>query len=272
MVVVAAVAHEIVPGMSWEAAFVLGAIVGPTDPVSAAATFSRIGAPQRVRLLVEGEAMVNDGTALVAYRVALVAAVEGTFSFEHAALEFLYSAVGGVALGIAVGWLDLQIIRRQSDISLSIFFSVIAAYAAYILGEEAHVSGVLAVVAAGIFGGWNAHKAIDAGTRLSAIAFWGVMTSASRRCSSSCSGSRRRWSPTRSTSPRSRCRRVAVAGVVIAVRMLMAVGLGRVIAETLRERVASAGPACAARSRSPRRSPSTRRSTSDRRSSCSRSA
>ena len=238
MVVVAAVAHEIVPGMSWEAAFVLGAIVGPTDPVSATATFSRIGAPQRVRLLVEGEAMVNDGTALVAYRVALVAAVEGTFSFEHAALEFLYSAVGGVALGIAVGWLNLQIIRRQSDISLSIFFSVIAAYAAYILGEEAHVSGVLAVVAAGIFGGWNAHKAIDAGTRLSAIAFWGVMTFGLEALLFVLLGFQAPLVADEVDVSSLVLQAVAVAGVVIAVRMLMTVGLGRVIAETLRERVA----------------------------------
>src|SRR5688572_21879827 len=92
MCAVAVVAHAIVPGMSWEAAFVLGAIVGPTDPVAAIATFSRIGVPARVRLLVEGEAMINDGTALVAYRVALVAAVEGTFSAGDALLEFVGSA------------------------------------------------------------------------------------------------------------------------------------------------------------------------------------
>ena len=106
MVAVAVVAHAIVPGMSWEAAFVLGAIVGPTDPVSATATFARLGAPQRVRLLVEGEAMINDATALVAYRVALVAAVEGTFSAGEAALEFVVNGVGGVPAGIAVGWLE----------------------------------------------------------------------------------------------------------------------------------------------------------------------
>ena len=176
MAAVAVVAHALVPGMSWEAAFVLGAIVGPTDPVSATATFARLGAPARVRLLVEGEAMINDGTALVAYRVALAAAVEGTFSFDDAVLEFVTSAAGGVVIGVALGWLNLQVIRRQSDTSLSIFVSVITAYAAYIVAEEAGVSGVLSTVAAGIFGGWNAHASLDAGTRLSAIAFWRVMT------------------------------------------------------------------------------------------------
>ena len=112
MVAVAVVAHAIVPGMSWEAAFLLGAIVGPTDPVSASATFARLGVPERVRGLVEGEAMINDGTALVAYRVALVAAVEGTFSFGDALLEFAYSAAGGVAAGLAIGWLGYKVIEQ----------------------------------------------------------------------------------------------------------------------------------------------------------------
>jgi CPA1 family monovalent cation:H+ antiporter len=176
MAAVAVVAHAIVPGMSWEAAFVLGAIVGPTDPVSATATFSRIGAPARLRMLVEGEAMINDGTALVAYRVALAAAVEGTFSADAAAFEFLYSAAGGVAIGLATGWLGLHIIRRQTDVTISIFFTVIEGYAAYIVAEELHVSGVLSAVACGIYGGWNAHRMFDAGTRLSAVAFWSVLT------------------------------------------------------------------------------------------------
>jgi len=172
---VAVVAHAIVPRMSWEAAFVLGAIVGPTDPVAAIATFSRIGAPPRVRLLVEGEAMINDGTALVAYRVALVAAVDGTFSAGDALLDFVSGAVGGVAIGLAVGWLGIHVMRRQSDVALSIFATLIVAYGSYIAAEEVGVSGVLAAVASGVYSGWNAHSAMDAGTRLSANAFWNVM-------------------------------------------------------------------------------------------------
>jgi Na+/H+ antiporter len=175
MCAVAVVAHAIVPGMSWEAAFVLGAIVGPTDPVAAIATFARVGVPARLRLLVEGEAMINDATALVAYRVALVAAVEGTFSAGDALLDFVVSATGGVAIGIAAGWLGTQAVRRQSDVALSIFVTVIVAYASYIAAEELGVSGVLAAVGSGIYSGWNAHSAMDAGTRLSAIAFWRVM-------------------------------------------------------------------------------------------------
>ncbi len=175
MVVVAVVAHAIVPGMSWEAAFVLGAIVGPTDPVSAQATFSRLGAPARMRMLVEGESMINDATALVAFRVALVALTEGAFSFGEALLEFVVSAAGGAAIGLAIGFLFTRAIRRQTNDALGILLSVLNAYASYIVAEEAHVSGVLGAVAAGIYSGWYAHTALDAGTRLSAVAFWRVM-------------------------------------------------------------------------------------------------
>jgi monovalent cation/hydrogen antiporter len=176
MCAVAVVAHAIVPGMSWQAAFVLGAVVGPTDPVSATATFARIGAPARLRLLVEGEAMVNDATALVAYRVALVAAVDGTFSAGEALLDFVYSAVGGIAVGLAVGWAGIQVIRRQPDVAINIFVTLIMAYAGYIVAEELHMSGVLGAVVSGIYSGWNAASAMDAGTRLTGIAFWRVMT------------------------------------------------------------------------------------------------
>jgi Na+/H+ antiporter len=163
MAVVAVVAHQVVPGMSWEAAFVLGAVVGPTDPVSAQATFSRLGAPARMRLLVEGESMINDATALVAFRVALAAIVEGAFS------------VGGALVGLAIGWFFTRLIRKQSNEALGILLTVLNAYAGYIIAEELHLSGVLGTVAAGIYSGWFAHTALDAGSRLSGIAFWRVM-------------------------------------------------------------------------------------------------
>ena len=172
---VAVVAHTIVPDMGWAAAFVLGAIVGPTDPVSAAATFSRIGVPARVRRLVEGEAMINDGSALVAYNVALTAAVAGTFSLGGALLDFVWSAGAGIAIGLLVGWAGTEIIRRQDDVPLTIFVTLLIAYGAYIVAEEAHVSGVLAAVVSGLYSGWHAPSAFDAETRLSGIAFWRVM-------------------------------------------------------------------------------------------------
>jgi CPA1 family monovalent cation:H+ antiporter len=172
---VAVVAHALVDGLSWPAAFVLGAVVAPTDPVSAAATFSRIPVPDRVSVLVEGEAMINDGTALVAYRLAVAAAVSGSFAIGDAALDFMVSAVGGIAIGLAVGWLEVRVLRRQADAALTIFLTIGAAYGAYIAGEEAGVSGVLAAVVSGLYLGWFSHVAFDADTRLSAMAFWQVL-------------------------------------------------------------------------------------------------
>jgi Na+/H+ antiporter len=175
MVAVAVVAHALVPGLSWAEAFVLGAVVAPTDQVSAAATFTRIPVPERVSLLVEGEAMLNDATALVAYRLAVAAALSGTFHAGSAAVDFVLSAVGGIAIGLAAGWLEVRVLRRQAETALTIFLTVGAAYGGYIAAEEAGVSGVLAVVTSGLYLGWFSHLAFDADTRLSALSFWGVL-------------------------------------------------------------------------------------------------
>ncbi|HUR85362.1 MAG TPA: Na+/H+ antiporter [Solirubrobacteraceae bacterium] len=172
MVAVAVVAHAAIGDLSWAEAFVLGAIVAPTDPVSAAATFSRLGVPERVSVAVEAEAMLNDAAALVAYRVAVTAALAGTFSLGDAALEFLGSAAGGVAIGLAVGWIGQRLYRRLHDVPLAILLSVLYAYGAYVGAEELGVSGVLATVVAGCWFGWHSHELFDADTRLSAIAFW----------------------------------------------------------------------------------------------------
>src|SRR5215203_2109698 len=101
---VALVAHAVIDGMSWPAAFVLGAIVSPTDPVAATAIAGRIGIPRRIVTVVEGEALINDATALVAYKVAVAAVLTGSFSALHAGAEFIYSGLGGAALGLAIGW------------------------------------------------------------------------------------------------------------------------------------------------------------------------
>ncbi len=175
MCAVAVVAHATVDGMSWAAAFILGAVVAPTDPVAALATFGRLGVPERAKLLVEGEAMLNDAVPLVAFRVAIAAALSGTFSFFDATLDFIVAAAGGIAVGFATGWLLVQLIRRIPDRALAIFVSLLAAWASYIGAEELHVSGVLAAVVAGLYGGWHANSTLDADTRLSALAFWEVL-------------------------------------------------------------------------------------------------
>jgi CPA1 family monovalent cation:H+ antiporter len=184
MVAVAVVAHAVIGAISWQEAFLLGAILGPTDPVAAAAAFSRMGVPERVALAVEAEAMLNDAAALVAYNVARTAALAGTFALGSAAVDFVVSAVLGVAVGLAIAWVGVRVQRRLADVPLAIFLSVLFAYGAYIGAERlddlaayagiAHVqaSGVLATVTAGIWYGWHSHEMFDADTRLSALAFW----------------------------------------------------------------------------------------------------
>ena len=172
---VAVVAHLTVPGLSWAEAAVLGAVLAPTDAVAATAIFSRLGAPERVRLVVEGESMINDGTALVIYRIAVGVATGSAFSFGGAALEFVGVSLGGIAVGIAVGFLSDLIIRRQTDSGLSIFLSILTASGAYIGAEELHVSGILAAVVAGVYAGYRSPVALDADIRLNAVAFWSVL-------------------------------------------------------------------------------------------------
>jgi monovalent cation/hydrogen antiporter len=173
--VVALVAHATVPGMSWAEAAVLGAVISPTDTVAATSIFRRLGAPERVRLLVEGESMINDGTALVIYRIAVGVAVGGAFSFGGAVLEFVGVAAGGILVGIAIGLLSDRVLARLSDSDLTIMLSVLTAYGAYIGAEELHVSGILAAVVAGVYAGYRSPHTYDADVRLNAIAFWSVL-------------------------------------------------------------------------------------------------
>src|SRR5919197_1429602 len=116
---VAWAAHALIPGLPWEAAFVLGAVVSPTDPLAAATIMRRVGAPRRMVSSIEGEGLFNDATALVAYRVAVAAVVEGSFSLADAGLDFLLGAAGGVAIGLAVGWIAAEIRKRMTDAQVS---------------------------------------------------------------------------------------------------------------------------------------------------------
>src|SRR6185436_3111527 len=152
---VAVLAHDVI-GLTWPMAFALGAIVSPTDPVAATAIMRRLGAPRRLVNVIEGESLVNDATALVAYRVAVAAAVGGTFSAVDAGLEFVGAAAGGVAIGLAVGYLVAEIRRRMNDTPTELAISLLTAYAAFIPANELGLSGVLAAVTTGLYLGWRA--------------------------------------------------------------------------------------------------------------------
>jgi monovalent cation/hydrogen antiporter len=168
---VALAAHEVI-GMSWPLAFALGAIVSPTDPVAATAIMRQLGAPRRLVNFIEGESLVNDATALVAYRVAVAAAVGGTFSALDAGLEFLGAAIGGIAIGLAVGFVVGEIRRRLEDAPTEITISLLTPYAAFVPADELGLPGVLAAVSAGVYLGWRAPDLISAETRLQATAVW----------------------------------------------------------------------------------------------------
>jgi monovalent cation/hydrogen antiporter len=173
--VVGIVAHWVEPSLPWAACFALGAIVSPPDAVGAKAVLQRLSLPPRITVLLEGESLVNDASGLVLYRFAVAAALTGTFDAGQATLSFVGLALGGVAAGVAFGWLVTVVLGHLRDPTLSVIASFLAAWAAYIIGEALHVSGVLATVACGLVMGWRQHTVLSAVTRTQARAVWDVI-------------------------------------------------------------------------------------------------
>ena len=167
---VALLAHSVL-GMPWAVAVVLGAIVSPPDPVAATAVAGRLGLPRRMVSILEGEGLLNDATALVLYRVAVAAAVSGTFSIGEAGVELAVSAVGGTAVGLAVGFIGSRVLRRVSEAPVENTVKLLLPYVAWLAAERLHVSGVLAVLACGLLMArhWSS---ISSGARLQARQLW----------------------------------------------------------------------------------------------------
>jgi monovalent cation/hydrogen antiporter len=173
---VAAIAHALIPDLSWKAAVVLGAIVSPTDPIAATSIAERFDVPRRVVTVVEGESMINDAMALIVYKFAVAAVVSGTFSMSGAALQFLGSTAGGIGVGLVVGWIVAQVRRRLDDAPTEIALSLLTAYFAYLPAEALNVSGVLAAVTVGIYLGWRAPVLVTSpATRLQSEAVWEIL-------------------------------------------------------------------------------------------------
>jgi len=173
--VVAVVAHAAVDGLSWGAAFVLGAIVSPTDAVAATAIGRRLGLPRRVTTVIEGESLINDATALVLYRFAVAAVLTGSFSLLDAGLTFVVSAAGGIAVGVAVGFVVAAVRRRLDNPPAELTVSLLTGYFAYLPAEALGVSAVLAAVTVGIYMGWRAPKLITVQVRLQGSAVWEIL-------------------------------------------------------------------------------------------------
>jgi CPA1 family monovalent cation:H+ antiporter len=174
-VIVAVVAHAIIPGLPWGAAFVLGAIVSPPDAAAATAVVQRLGVPRRIVVFLEGESLINDAAALVALRFAVAAVVTGAFSLGEAAFQLLLVSIGGAAIGLALGWLVVWVERHLDDPPVEITLSFLAPLAAYLLAELLHVSGVLAVVVAGLYVGRRSARFFTADARLRGNTVWDLV-------------------------------------------------------------------------------------------------
>lgn len=172
--VIAVVAHFIA-GLSWPVAFVLGAVVSPTDAVAASATAKQLGLPRRIVTVIEGESMVNDATGLVVYRFAVAAVVTGSFSLWQAGLQLVVVSLGGLVIGLVIAWPVAWLHRHLDDAPIEITITLLTPYAAYLLADALQVSGVLAVLSAGLYLSRQSSRFFSSNTRLQANAVWNVL-------------------------------------------------------------------------------------------------
>src|SRR2546430_1450874 len=172
IVSVAFLAHFFIEGLPLTAGFVLGAIVSPPDAIAATAIAERLRIPRRIVTILEGESLVNDATALVAYRLAVAAVVTGSYSLSHATIQFFLVAIGGIGIGLAVGYLTVWIQKFIDDPPIEITISLLTPFAAYLPAEQLGVSGVLAVVTTGLYHGWRIPEFTSSRTRLQAGPVW----------------------------------------------------------------------------------------------------
>ena len=170
------VAHWTIPDLPLAAAFALGAIVSPTDAIAATSITERLGVPRRIVTVLDGESLVNDATGLVVYRFAVAAVLTGAFSIFEAGGQFLIIAGGGIAVGLAAGWLLIFFLNRIDDPTVENTIILIAPFAAYIAAENLlGVSGVLAVVAAGFYFSRRLLGSGSSETRMQGISFWNML-------------------------------------------------------------------------------------------------
>ena len=169
---VAAVCAWLIPGMNWVAGLTLGAIVSPPDAAAATSVMRGLRLPRKIVQILEGESLVNDASALVLYRFSVAAIVTGAFSWTEASLTFAWVTVGGVAIGLAVGWLFVKIYPWIRDPEVEILSTVAACYASYSLAEAVHASGVLSTVSQGMVMGWFSPTLFSSSMRMRAVAVW----------------------------------------------------------------------------------------------------
>src|SRR6201986_4212557 len=172
--IVAAATHYLI-GLPWNVGFLLGAIVAPPDVVAPLAIARRLNWPRRILVILEGEGLANDATALILYRFAVIAITTGAFSLSKASGTFAAIVAGEMLFGIAVGWLSLRARHWARDPQVEITLSLITPYIAYWVPQHFGGSGVLATVACGLYMSWNGPLLISAATRLQGLFFWDLV-------------------------------------------------------------------------------------------------
>jgi CPA1 family monovalent cation:H+ antiporter len=170
-----AVATHYLIGLPWNVGFLLGAVVAPPDAVAPLAIVRRLGIPRRILVVLEGEGLANDATALILYRFAVIAITTGSFSLSKATGDFFAIVAGEALFGIAVGWLSLRARHYARDPQVEITLSLITPYLAYWVPEHLGGSGVIATVACGLYVSWNGPLWISSATRLQGIFFWDLV-------------------------------------------------------------------------------------------------
>lgn len=159
-------------GLSLPVALVFGALIAATDPVSVLAIFRRLGVPKRLEVMLEAESLFNDGTAIVLFNLALAGALGGAFLVWEGVVEFLWVSVGGLAVGLLLGWVTAQLLARVDDYLVETTLTTVVAFGSYLLAEQVHVSGVLAVLAAGLVTGSLGSRGMSPTTRIVVFNFW----------------------------------------------------------------------------------------------------
>ena len=175
-VAVAIAAYYFIPGFTWPLAFVLGAVVSPPDAVAASATIKGLGLNKKVVTILEGESLVNDASALIAYRYAVTAVTTGTFVFWKAGLQFLLVAGAGILIGILVGYLFVLAYKKiTNNPVVETSLTLLAPYVSYLAAEEIHMSGVLAVVSTGLVISWRAPEVFSYQARMRIRGLWDTL-------------------------------------------------------------------------------------------------
>jgi CPA1 family monovalent cation:H+ antiporter len=159
-------------GLPLTIAVVFGALISATDPVSVIALFRTLGVSRRLAVAVEGESLLNDGTAIVIFNLALAAALTGSFNLITGIVDFLWVALGGLGIGLALGWVVARLIALIDDYFIEITLTTVLAFGAYLVAEQVHVSGVLAVVAAGLVNGNIGSRGMSPTTKIVLYNFW----------------------------------------------------------------------------------------------------